>query len=237
MSDVFTRLFSPDDKKEGRLYGVVFGIVTNNKDPEGLGRVKVKLPWMADELESNWARVVTPMAGAQRGIYFLPEVDDEVLVAFEHGSAEHPYVLGALWNGKDKPPESNSDGKNNTRTIRSRSGHVIRLTDTAGEKDRDHRQERQEQHRDQRQGQHHHHHGRRGCNHPLRARQAQARRKRGRDHLPGRHQDRGQPECGRQGRGSAERERFGHRSQLGGVPWDSRQRNRAIGSSATTSMS
>jgi phage baseplate assembly protein V len=132
MSDVFTHLFSPDDS-ESRLYGVAIGIVTNNKDPDGLGRVKVKLPWMAADLESDWARVVTPMAGARRGMYFIPEVDDEVLVAFEHGSAEHPYVLGALWNGEDKPPESNRDGKNNTRTIRSRSGHLIRLTDTDGE--------------------------------------------------------------------------------------------------------
>jgi uncharacterized protein involved in type VI secretion and phage assembly len=70
------------------------------------------------------------MAGRGRGIYVLPEVDDEVLVGFEHGLVEFPYVLGGLWNGKDKPPESNSDGKNDRRTIKSRSGHVIRLTDT-----------------------------------------------------------------------------------------------------------
>src|SRR6185312_11334219 len=75
----------------------------------------------------------TPMAGPSRGLYFLPEVGDEVLVAFEHGNPETLYVLGGLWNGKDKPPESNSDGKNNLRTIKSRSGHIIRLTDTAGE--------------------------------------------------------------------------------------------------------
>jgi uncharacterized protein involved in type VI secretion and phage assembly len=113
-----------------RFYGVVIGVVTNNKDPDGLGRVKTSLPWMADQVESNWARVVTPMGGPERGIYFLPEVDDEVLVAFEHGNPGSPYVLGGLWNGKDKPPESNSDGKNNIRTIKSRSGNVIRLSDT-----------------------------------------------------------------------------------------------------------
>ena len=73
------------------------------------------------------------MAGPERGVYFLPEVDDEVLVAFEQGSPAAPYVLGGLWNGKDKPPESNSDGKNDRRTIKSRSGHVIRLTDTKGQ--------------------------------------------------------------------------------------------------------
>jgi uncharacterized protein involved in type VI secretion and phage assembly len=129
--DVFEHLFSAGGA-DTRFYGVAMAIVTNNKDPDGLGRVKVRMPWMADDLESNWARIVTPMAGAQRGIYFLPEVTDEVLVAFEHGNPDTPYVLGGLWNGKDKPPETNSDGKNNIRTIRSRSGHAIRLVDTEG---------------------------------------------------------------------------------------------------------
>jgi uncharacterized protein involved in type VI secretion and phage assembly len=130
--DIFSQLMAPSEA-ESRFYGVAFAVVTNNKDPDGLGRVKVKLPWMDEQAESDWARLVSPMAGAGRGFYFLPEVDDEVLVAFEHGSPEHPYVLGALWNGKDKPPESNSDGKNNVRTIKSRSGHVIRLTDKDGD--------------------------------------------------------------------------------------------------------
>ena len=129
--DVFSQLLQPTEA-ESRFYGVAFAVVTNNKDPDGLGRVKVKLPWMDDQAETDWARVVTPMAGAARGFYFLPEVDDEVLVAFEHGNPALPYVLGALWNGKDKPPESNGDGKNDRRTIKSRSGHVIRLTDTKG---------------------------------------------------------------------------------------------------------
>ena len=116
-----------------RFFGVAIGVVTNNKDPDGLGRVKVSLPWMADEVESDWARVVSPMAGPGRGVYFLPEVNDEVLVAFEHGNPDVPYVLGGLWNGKDKPPASNGDGKNDVRTIRSRSGNQIRLTDTDGD--------------------------------------------------------------------------------------------------------
>ncbi len=112
---------------------MVIGVVTNIKDPEGLGRVKVKFPWLSEKDESHWARIVTPMAGKERGFYFLPEVDDEVLVAFEHGIAEMPYVVGALWNGKDKPPEKNDDGENNLRTIKSRSGHIIRLNDKKGE--------------------------------------------------------------------------------------------------------
>ncbi len=121
-----------EKRPEARLYGVTVGVVTNNQDPDGLGRVKVKFPWLSDDVESHWARVVTPMAGNDRGLFFLPEVDDEVLVAFEHGSPEFPYVLGALWNGKDKAPESNDDGENNMRTIKSRSGHVVRLDDTDG---------------------------------------------------------------------------------------------------------
>ena len=118
--------------RDGRFFGVVIGIVTNNKDPDGMHRVKVRFPWLNLDDESHWARVAVAMAGNDRGAYFLPEPDDEVLVAFEHGSLEHPYVIGALWNGKDKPPENNSDGKNDNRTIKSRSGHVIRLCDSSG---------------------------------------------------------------------------------------------------------
>jgi uncharacterized protein involved in type VI secretion and phage assembly len=72
------------------------------------------------------------MAGNQRGSFFLPEVDDEVLVAFAHGDPRYPFVLGALWNGQDKPPENNVDGQNNTRLFKSRSGHLIRFDDTDG---------------------------------------------------------------------------------------------------------
>lgn len=122
-----------NNKQNNHFPGVTIGIVTNNKDPDGLGRVKVKFPWLSPNEESFWARVLTPMAGNDRGIYFLPEVDDEVLVAFEQGNMNVPYILGALWNGKDKPPVKNDDGKNNQRVIKSRSGHQIILDDTDGE--------------------------------------------------------------------------------------------------------
>jgi uncharacterized protein involved in type VI secretion and phage assembly len=118
---------------DGRYYGVVVGIVTNNRDPDNMHRVKVRFPWLNQTDESNWARVASPMAGNGRGAYFLPEVDDEVLVAFEHGSVEHPYVVGSLWNGKDQAHESNSNGENNKRSIQSRSGHVVRLDDSSGD--------------------------------------------------------------------------------------------------------
>jgi uncharacterized protein involved in type VI secretion and phage assembly len=127
--DAYGSLLTPPAAAE-RFYGVAIGVVTNNKDPNGLGRVKVALPWMSEEVESDWARMATPMAGAGRGIYFLPEVGDEVLVAFEQGNPEIPYVLGGLWNGPEAPPVSNADGENNVRVIQSRSGGMIRFTDT-----------------------------------------------------------------------------------------------------------
>jgi uncharacterized protein involved in type VI secretion and phage assembly len=120
------------EARSGRIQGVVVGLVTNNQDPDKLGRVKVKFPWLSDADESSWARVAAPMAGKQRGAFFLPEVDDEVLVAFEHGDVCFPYVLGALWNGQDAPPLTNDDGKNNVRMIKSRSGHVVKLNDEDG---------------------------------------------------------------------------------------------------------
>ncbi|HZT32868.1 MAG TPA: phage baseplate assembly protein V [Bryobacteraceae bacterium] len=115
-----------------RIEGVVVGIVIDNQDPQGLARVKVKFPWLSDDDIGHWARIAVLMAGNQRGTYFLPEVGDEVLVAFELGDVAKPYVLGGLWNGVDAPPETNSNGSNDRRLIKSRSGHLVRLDDTNG---------------------------------------------------------------------------------------------------------
>lgn len=115
-----------------RIPGVAVAVVTNIKDPQGEGRIKVKYPWRDVEDESDWARMITFMAGNEMGGYFLPEVGDEVLVAFENGDIDHPIILGALWSGNMKPPESNSDGKNNLRLIKSRSGHKVILNDENG---------------------------------------------------------------------------------------------------------
>ena len=117
-----------------RLAGVYPAIVTDNQDPEGLGRVRLRLPWAADpesEVYEAWARVATFMAGAERGSWFIPEPEDEVLVAFEAGDARRPYVLGALWNGVDAPPESMQQG-NPVRSLTSRSGIKITMDDTDG---------------------------------------------------------------------------------------------------------
>lgn len=135
MSTSLIDLLSPSGGHEssGKFFGVVVGIVTNNQDPDNMARVRVKFPWLSDDDESWWARMAVPMGGPGRGTYFLPEVDDEVLVAFEHGDVRSPYIVGALWNGKDAPPTNNSDGKNNIRLIHSRSGHLVRLDDTDGD--------------------------------------------------------------------------------------------------------
>jgi uncharacterized protein involved in type VI secretion and phage assembly len=131
--NVFNLLPSEMDTaaQRGKIYGVVIGIVTNNKDDENMGCVKVRFPWLRTDVESHWARVATLMAGPGRGSFFLPEVNDEVLVAFDHGDIRFPYVIGALWNGKDKPPYDNTDGANNLRAIKSRSNHQIILDDTS----------------------------------------------------------------------------------------------------------
>ena len=122
-------LNTEDGTQRGRIYGVVIGIITDNNDPEERGRVKVSYPWRGETGQSDWARVATLMAGNDRGTFFLPEVDDEVLVAFDRGEISHPYVIGALWNGVNTPPETNSDGNNNIRKIKSRSGHEIIFND------------------------------------------------------------------------------------------------------------
>jgi uncharacterized protein involved in type VI secretion and phage assembly len=110
-------------------------MVIDNQDPENLGRVKVTFPWLSMEHTSDWVRVVMIGAGAERGLLFLPEVDDEVLIGFELGDIEHPYVLGGLWNGKDKPPKETAEivgsgGNVEQRVICSRQGHMIILDDS-----------------------------------------------------------------------------------------------------------
>jgi uncharacterized protein involved in type VI secretion and phage assembly len=111
---------------------VVVGIVADLNDPEGLGRVRVRYPNYDDSL-SNWARLAAPMAGKQCGFRFVPEVGDEVLLGHEQGDKRRPYVLGALWSSPDKPPPDDGDPTaNNWRVIVSRSGHIVKLDDTAG---------------------------------------------------------------------------------------------------------
>jgi uncharacterized protein involved in type VI secretion and phage assembly len=138
--------FSVRGLRGGNLYSVLsskthlqpgqtmlVGIVTNNNDPDKWGRVKVKFPTLTADHESNWARVVSAGAGATRGFDCLPEVNDEVLVAFEHGDIHRPYVIGGVWNGTDAPPEvvtdSVVDGKVRLRTFKTRLGHKLQFVE------------------------------------------------------------------------------------------------------------
>ena len=107
--------------KSNKIYGLVTAIVTNINHPEGDYRVKVKFPWLADGTdESWWARISTVMASKDGiGAFFLPEVDDEVLVAFVNGDFDHPVVVGVMWNGVDKPAYSNNDGSSKTNRYQS----------------------------------------------------------------------------------------------------------------------
>ena len=115
--------------------GLTIGVVTDNVDPEDWGRVKVKLPYFGD-VESAWARLVLPGAGPDRGYLEVPEINDEVVVAFEHGDFNHPFVLGGVWSAKEVTPSANSDlvrdGKVALRTYRTRSGHSWTFSDESG---------------------------------------------------------------------------------------------------------
>lgn len=115
----------------GYAKGVAYGVVRDNQDPDGLGRVRVSYPWHTETDQSYWARIAVPMAGNGRGFYALPEVGDEVALIFERGDLRFPCVVGAVWNGKNTPPESNSDGKNDIRVFKSRSGHVFQFNDSS----------------------------------------------------------------------------------------------------------
>lgn len=120
----------------GRWYGAFPALVTDNVDPDGQGRVKISLPWAPDTgggRYNTWARLATFMAGNNRGSWFIPDVDDEVLIVFEGGDPRRPYVIGSLWNGSDKPPETmDGAGKNFKKVLRSRNGVKMTLDDNDG---------------------------------------------------------------------------------------------------------
>ncbi len=114
--------------------GLVIGVVTNNNDPDGIGRVKVRFPTLTDNEESWWARVAAVGAGADRGLSVLFEVGDEVLVAFEHGDVRRPIVLGGLWSRRHKPHRGGSQTDPEgvaSRVWRSRTGHIVEMYDSS----------------------------------------------------------------------------------------------------------
>ncbi|WP_240762110.1 phage baseplate assembly protein V [Paenibacillus thalictri] len=121
-----------NDKMLSIVNGVYIGIVADNKDPENLGRLKLKIPIIDDKKMFDWARMTTMMAGKDRGSLFIPEIGDEVLVAFQMGDIREPIVIGCLWN-KNQPPPAGKDEKNNIRKLTSRSGHEVTFDDKENE--------------------------------------------------------------------------------------------------------
>ncbi len=126
----------------GKWFGVYPALVTNVNDPEYQGRVQISLPWIAEQQNYSgdikgagcWARLATLMAGENRGTWFIPDVEDEVLVAFEGGDPAHPYVIGSLWNGRDNPPATmDGSGQNHRKIIQTRNGIVFTLDDMDGQ--------------------------------------------------------------------------------------------------------
>jgi phage baseplate assembly protein V len=109
-----------------RIRGIVIATVVDVLDPQRQGRVKVTFPWLDDTVQSIWASLVVPFAGNDRGTFFMPEIGDEVAVAFQHGDFAHAYVLGAMWNGVAAVPSQDP----RQRMIRSKNGHTIRFVDS-----------------------------------------------------------------------------------------------------------
>ena len=120
------------DSLDNVRYGLHYAVVCQNKDPDNLGRVKVRLPWLdhGDTDQTFWAQLLTPMEGNKFGWYALPDVDDVVVVMFIAGDICQPVIIGGVWSKADQSPEPNEDGKNNFRGYRSRCGHRLLFDDS-----------------------------------------------------------------------------------------------------------
>jgi len=114
-----------------RYYGVYEALVSDVNDPANEGRVKIKMPWFDEQMETEWCRVRQFYAGNGYGAFFVPEVGDEVLIAFIQGDMRQPIILGGLYNGNDKPP-SHRDDQTDQKLVRTKGGHEFLLDDSSG---------------------------------------------------------------------------------------------------------
>lgn len=132
-TDTLRELLSDSASSSPARWPLMTAIVTNNDDPENQGRVRCRFPWLDSDLESAWARVVGLGAGGARGVFWLPEVNDEVLVGFEQGDMSRPFVLGGLWSGGEAPPVAASqtvaNGSVVQRVLVTRTGHKVLFHD------------------------------------------------------------------------------------------------------------
>lgn len=131
LASVFADQIRLAESESALMLEPVVALVTDNKDPQKLGRIKVKFPTLSSTDMTEWIPIIMAGAGKNRGWFFIPEIDDEVLVMFEYGDINKPLMVGALWNGKDKPPEKNPGG-NHRRVIKSRAGSKITFDDEGG---------------------------------------------------------------------------------------------------------
>lgn len=122
----------PIESLDNLQLGLHHGVVVQNKDPDKLHRIKIKLPWLdgGDTDQTHWAQLITPMGGAKYGWYTLPDIDDAVVVMFIAGDISQPVIIGGVWSTPDNSPEPNEDGKNNFRGYRSRAGSRLILDDS-----------------------------------------------------------------------------------------------------------
>ena len=127
MSAPLTRAFAADQ----RYYGGSIGIVVDNADPRGEGRVRLRFPWFSEEMESDWVRVAQPYAGNGFGFYWVPEIATEVIVSFVQGDIRFPIVIGSLYNGRDKPAVARNG--RDPKVIQTQAGHRILIEDQAGQ--------------------------------------------------------------------------------------------------------
>lgn len=122
------------DRIQTARIGVTLATVTNIKDPQNLGRVLCKfITKNTEALELDWAYVMTPFGGKESGFYFMPNVEDMVLVAFEDGDIHRPYIIGSLWGKLVEPPQKITDGKNESYLIKTPNQSIIELGDKKGE--------------------------------------------------------------------------------------------------------
>lgn len=127
VSELIKTAAKEDSNKERLIYGVAVARVINNIDQANQGRVQIALPWLPGV--EPWARVAVLMAGKDRGTYFMPQENDEVLVAFHNGNVNDPFVVGSLWNGKDNSPAKSSADAVNKQIIHTRTGHELVFND------------------------------------------------------------------------------------------------------------
>ncbi len=121
------------DGQAARYFGVYPAIVTRIVDPESLGRIEVKLPWLGADGDAvrAWATLLSPYADDDQGFMMLPAVDTQVVLAFEAGDLRRPYILGSAWNGREALPQA-PETPNNRRLIKTRSGSLLEFDDTDG---------------------------------------------------------------------------------------------------------